>query len=121
MNSQCNAKFHSQMYDSKQFATEYAQQLMSYNNQYLDLLDTKNQFLATIQMLETSHYMEGKPYHMINPQAEEAIIDLGLDRIEGLDEQPKLRTYLYLDDNLLYKTKTMPPNNNPFINLDISM
>lgn len=58
---------------------------------------------------------------MINPQSEEAIIDLGLDRIEGLEGQPKLKAYLYLDDNLLYKTKTLPPNNNPQINLDISM
>ena len=41
---------------SKEFATEYAQQLMAYNNHYLDLLDTKNQLIDTIQMLENNQY-----------------------------------------------------------------
>ena len=58
---------------------------------------------------------------MVDPQVEEATIDLGLDRIEGLEGQPKVKAYLYLDENLLYKTKTLPPNDNPQINLDISM
>ena len=96
---------------------------MSYNNHYLDLLDTKHQLEDTLHMLETNTYQAGgkKRYHMIDPQVEESTIDLGLDRIEGLDGLPKVKAYLYLDENLLYKTKTLPPSNNPMINLDISM
>ena len=106
---------------SKEFATEYAQQLMAYNNHDLDLLDTKNQLMDTIHMLENNQYQQGRRYHMIDPQTEEGTIDLGLDHIEGLEGLPKVKAYLYIDDNLLYKTKTLPPNNNPMINLDISM
>jgi len=58
---------------------------MGANNQYLDLMDTKNQLVDTIKMLEANKYQDGKRYHMIDPQAEEATIDLGLDRIEGLE------------------------------------
>jgi hypothetical protein len=36
-------------------------------------------------MLEANKHQEGKRYHMIDPQAEEATIDLGLDRIESLE------------------------------------
>lgn len=61
------------------------------------------------------------PYHMIDPQAEESTMVVGLDKIEGLEGQPKVKVYLYLDDMLLYKTKTLPPSDNLIINTEITM
>ena len=58
---------------------------------------------------------------MIDPQIEEGTMIVGLDKIEGLEGQPKVKVYLYLDDMLLYKTKTLPPSDNPIINTEITM
>lgn len=58
---------------------------------------------------------------MINPNAEESILQLSLGNIEGLEGEPKVKLYLYIDENYMYKTRTMPPSNNPNINLEIDM
>ena len=57
MNSLCKSLKND--FGRKEFATEYAQLLMGANNQYLDLMDTKNQLVDTIQMLEANKYKEG--------------------------------------------------------------
>jgi hypothetical protein len=58
---------------------------------------------------------------LINPNAEESILQLSLGHIEGMEGEPKVKLYLYIDDNYMYKTRTLPPNNNPNINLEIDM
>jgi hypothetical protein len=58
---------------------------------------------------------------LINPNTEESILQLALGHIEGMEGEPKVKLYLYIDDIYMYKTKTMQPSNNPNINYEIDM
>lgn len=122
-NSQCKTHTDIMCYHffRKEFATDYAQQLLNYNSQYLELKDTKDQIVRTVEHLESQKYHKNRQYHLINPNAEESILQLSLGNIQGLEGQPKVKLYLYIDENYMYKTRTMPPSNNPNINLEIDM
>ena len=44
-----------------------------------------------------------------------------LSHVEGLEGQPKVKLYLYIDDNFVYKTKTYEANSGPSIDLEMDM
>jgi len=50
---------------------------------------------------------------LISPNVSESILQLSLGHIEGLEGEPKIKLYLYIDDNYMYKTRTLAPSNNP--------
>jgi len=72
-------------------------------------------------MLESIKYQEGKAYHMIDPNAQESLMIASLDQIEGLEGTPKVKFYMYIDDQFMYKARTLPPSEKPIINLEIDM
>ena len=53
----------------KEFATKYAEQLIIYNTQYLDLKDARDRLFQTVGYLESEKYAPGKTYHLIEPSA----------------------------------------------------
>ena len=109
------------MWRRKEFATEYAQQLIQYNGQYLDLKETRDRLFQTVGFLESERHTPGKAYHLIQPLLKESIMVTTLSFAEGLEGEPKLRLYIYIDDNFIYKTKTFQGSSNPNINLEIDM
>jgi hypothetical protein len=42
-------------------------------------------------------------------------------QVEGLESDPKLKMYLYIDENFAYKTRTYHGSSNLPINLEIDM
>ena len=44
-----------------------------------------------------------------------------LSHCQGLEGEPRLKLYMYIDDNFVYKTRTYPGSNHPNINLEIDM
>lgn len=108
-------------YNRKEFTSQYAQQLLMLNSQYLDLKDARDKLLQTVGTLETHKYVKGKKYHFIDPSAKENVIITSISQAQALEGDPSVKIYLYIDDNFAFKTRAYPKNSNPFINLDIDM
>ena len=58
---------------------------------------------------------------MIKPGLQESLMVTTLSTVEGLEGQPKLKLYLYIDDNFIFKTKTYEASASPSIDLEIDM
>ena len=67
--------------------------------------------------METEHYtgQPGKAYHLIMPYATESNLIMNLEHIEGLEGDPRLKFYIYIDDRYVYKSKTYQNSANPRI------
>jgi hypothetical protein len=74
-----------------------------------------------VEYLAGQKYVKGRHYHMVKHDCHESIMITNLDRIEGLEGNPKVKMYVYIDENFVYKTRTLPPSNEPPINLEIDM
>lgn len=44
-----------------------------------------------------------------------------LSHIEGLENDPRLKFYIYIDDNFVYKSKTYANSSSPQFNLEMEM
>ena len=58
---------------------------------------------------------------MVLPSAKESVMITSLLQVEGLESDPKLKMYLYIDENFVYKTRTYHGSSNLPINLEIDM
>jgi Ca2+-dependent lipid-binding protein len=77
--------------------------------------------LQTVGFLESEKHKPGKAYHLIAPENEDSTLMVTMTTVEGLEGEPKLKLYVYIDENYVYKTKTFRPDNNPAVNLGIDM
>ncbi len=52
---------------------------------------------------------------------EENVLVCSISQIVGLEGNPQVKLYLYIDDSFAFKTRVYPKNSSPEINLDIDM
>ena len=83
--------------------------------------EQRDNLLRTVGLLEIEKFSQGRPYLLIQPEAEESIMITTLSHCDGLEGDPKLKLYIYIDDNFVYKTRTFPSSQKPEIQLEIDM
>lgn len=44
-----------------------------------------------------------------------------LNKIEGLEGEPSVKLYFYIDGNFVYKSRTQPKSSNPIISTELDM
>lgn len=75
----------------------------------------------TISLLRSTKYENGQSYHLIEPAATDNRLTCSILQAMGLENEPSIKLYLYIDDEFAYKSKAYPKDHNPVINLDIDM
>jgi hypothetical protein len=75
----------------------------------------------TVGQLDSEKHVPGKPYHMIQPSLKESVLTLTMSYVEGLEGEPKLKLFIYVDDSYLFKTETYESSSSTNINIAIDM
>ncbi len=58
---------------------------------------------------------------MIQPSLKESVLTLTMSYVEGLEGEPKLKLFIYVDDSYLFKTETYESSSSTNINIAIDM
>ena len=95
--------------------------MLHFNSGYLDLKEIKDNLLQKVGILETQKFVRGRKYHFIDPSLDENVLVCSISQIAGLEGNPQVKLYLYIDDSFAFKTRVYPKNASPEINLDIDM
>ena len=81
----------------------------------------KDKLKSTVHELESEVYIPGRAYHLIKPDIKESIMATLLNKIEGLEGEPSVKLYFYIDGNFVYKSRTQPKSSNPIISTELDM
>lgn len=75
-------------FSSKGFTEAYANKLLDYNQQYLELRDMRERLYANIGILDSIRYQQNKKYHYISPGSQENTLVCSLIQADNLEGNP---------------------------------
>jgi len=80
---------------------------LQYNSSYLELRLNKERLTDVLEKMELEYFKEGEPFHYVQPDLEDSILQVTLNQAFSLEGEPCVKLYLYVDDTFAFKTRAV--------------